>query len=80
MEKSGHGRAVARRSRRVARLRHIERHQERLLLSDEHPAAMDRLLRHHEEGGIRVEGAQVSREEPDYVELGRYTDHAGALW
>ena len=79
MEEGDSGCAVARRGRRVARLRHIERHKEGLLLSDQHPPPVDRLLRHREERGVRVEGAQVSGEEQDNVESWRYTDHARAL-
>lgn len=79
MEEGDHGGAVARRGRCLARLRHIERHKEGLLLSDQHPPPVDRLLRHRQEGGVRVQGAQVSGEEQDNVESRRYTDHARAL-
>lgn len=54
MDRSGDGRAVARGSWCVAGLRHAERDQTRLLLPDQHIAAVDGLLRPEKDRVLRV--------------------------
>lgn len=70
---------VARGGGRVAGLRHAERGETRLLLSDKHLAAVDRMLRSEEDRVLRVPDAQVSGEDADNEQPGRHTDHAGTL-
>lgn len=77
MDRSRYCGAMARGGGRVAGLRHAERGETRLFLSDKHIAPVDRLLRPEENRVFRFADAQVPGENANNEQPGRDTHHAG---